>query len=509
MGTKITKLQFFLTHIGEQKAILGYPWFATNQPKIDWKQGWIDHTQLPIIFQADNAKRAVFTPQWKNIPRPTNRDRYFIGSVTIHPKRTEATQTNLLDKYKCHKKVFNEQKSQRLPHHTIWDHAIELLPNAPKSLPGRLLLLTQEEIMEVHKFVDKHLKRETIRELWSPYVANFFFVKKKDGKLRPVQDYRPLNKWTLKNQNISPLIPATIDHLSGCTLFTKFDVRWGYNNIWIKPGDEWKAAFLTPEGLFEPKVMFFGLTNSPVTFQMMMNMIFQKEVAKGWLSVYMDDIAIHSKKQPLETEEQHRQRHKIYVHHVLDKLEKHDLYLKPEKCAFEKDEIDYLEVIIGNGIVKMNPSKLKGVADWLELKTPTKIRQFLGFIGYYRYFIPKYSEITQPLLNLTKKDIVWKWENCQQRAFKELKTCMCSGPVLQQPDFRKKFYLQVDASLYGMGAVLSQEGKHLTPTLAKQHKPILHPIAYYLATFTQTERNYDIQWVKKLSQCLAILQRLK
>ena len=346
--------------------------------------------------------------------------------------------------------------------------------------------------MEVHKFVDEHLKRGTIRESWSPYAANFFFVKKKDGKLRPVQDYRPLNKWTIKNQNVSPLIPATIDRLSGCTLFTKFDVRWGYNNIRIKPGDEWKAAFLTPEGLFEPRVMFFGLTNSPATFQMMMNTIFRKEVAEGWLSVYMDDIAIHSKKRPMETEEQHRQRHKLYVHHVLNKLEKHDLYLKPEKCAFEKDEIDYLGVIIGKGIVKMDPSKLKGVADWPRPKTPTEIRQFLGFTGYYRYFIPKYSEIARPLLDLTKKDIVWKWENRQQRAFEELKQRMCRGPVLQQPDFGKKFYLQADASLYGVGAVLSQEGKHLTPSLAKQQKPILHPIAYYSATFTQTERNYDI-----------------
>jgi hypothetical protein len=99
-------------------------------------------------------------------------------------------------------------------------------------------------------------------------------VKKKDGKLWPVQDYRPLNKWTKKNRNISPLIPSVIDQLVGCTLFTKFNICWGYNNIRIKLGDEWKVAFLTPKGLFEPTVMFFRLTNSPVTFQMMMNTIF-------------------------------------------------------------------------------------------------------------------------------------------------------------------------------------------------------------------------------------------
>ena len=125
-----------------------------------------------------------------------------------------------------------------------------------------------------------------------------------------MQDYRPINKWTKKNRNVSSLIPQTIDQLSGCTLFIKFDVRWGYNNVRIKPGDEWKAAFLTPEGLFNLTVMFFGLTNSPTTFQMMMNTIFQREVALGWLSVYMDNIAIHTKPKLEESEDQHRARHR-------------------------------------------------------------------------------------------------------------------------------------------------------------------------------------------------------
>ena len=104
---------------------------------------------------------------------------------------------------------------------------------------------------------------------------------------------------------MSPLISQIIDHLQECTLFTKFDVRWGYNNIRIKEGDEWKAAFLTPQGLFKPTAMFFGLTNSPAMFQMMMNTIFRAEVMEGWVSVYMDDITIHTKPQERETEAQH------------------------------------------------------------------------------------------------------------------------------------------------------------------------------------------------------------
>jgi hypothetical protein len=118
------------------------------------------------------------------------------------------------------------------------------------------------------------LKRGTIRSSDSPFGTNYFYVKKKDGKLRLVQDYRPLNKWIKKDQTVSLLIPQVIDHLSRCTLFTKFDIYWGYNNIQIKEGDKWKAAFLTKEGLFKPTVMFFGLTNLLATFQRMINTIF-------------------------------------------------------------------------------------------------------------------------------------------------------------------------------------------------------------------------------------------
>jgi len=284
---------------------------------------------------------------------------YYIGRVIFHPKRIPATPAKGIPaEYRRHHKVFSEEESQRLPRHTIWDHAVELLPGAPTSLPGCLLPLMQSEIAEAQKFIAKHLKRGTIHESWSPYAANFFFVKKKDGKLRPVQDYRPVNKWTKRNHNVSPLIPQTIDRLSGCTLFTKFDIRWGYNNICIKPGDKWKVAFLTPEGLFEPTVMFFGLTNSPTTFQMMMNTIFRKQVAQGWLSVYMDNLAIHIKRHPGETEEEHQRCHREYVHIILDILAKNNLYLKPEKCAFEQEEIDYLGVIIGQGTLKMDPKKI-------------------------------------------------------------------------------------------------------------------------------------------------------
>src|SRR6266705_3346070 len=140
----------------------------------------------------------------------------------------------------------------------------------------------------------------------------FFLIKKKDEKFRPVQDYRNLNKWTIPNKYLLPLISELIHDLSGKHLFSKFDVQWGYNNVRIKKGDEWKAAFKTSKGLFELTVMFFGLTNSPATFQMMMDEIFLDKITQGWLRIYMDDAIITTADDSKE--------HSKKVHHFLDKL---------------------------------------------------------------------------------------------------------------------------------------------------------------------------------------------
>jgi len=196
--------------------------------------------------------------------------------------------------------------SHKFPPSHIWDHGIELKPNAPAALPGKLIPLSQAEQEEFHKFIVEHTKRGTIRPSKSSYKV-CFFIKKKDGKLRPVQDYQPINQWTIHNAYPLPLIPKLIDWLNGCSLYTKFDICWGYNIVRIKEGDEWKAAFITNEGLFKPTVMFFGLTNSPATFQMMMNSILADDIAKKWLMVYMDDMAIHIKHQLGETKELHVQ----------------------------------------------------------------------------------------------------------------------------------------------------------------------------------------------------------
>jgi len=154
-------------------------------------------------------------------------------------------------------------------------------------------------------------------------MALMFFVRKKDGKKRMVQDYQYLNEWTVKNNYPLSLISDVLENMETKRIFTKMDLRWGYNNVRIKEGDEWKAAFTTPEGLFEPTVMFFGLTNSPATFQAMMNELLRDLTNIGKVAVFIDDVIVGT-----ETEEGHDE----LVVEVIRRLEENDLYVKPEKC---------------------------------------------------------------------------------------------------------------------------------------------------------------------------------
>jgi Reverse transcriptase (RNA-dependent DNA polymerase) len=164
----------------------------------------------------------------------------------------------------------------------------------------------------------------------------------------------------------------------------KMDIQSGYNNIRIHPNDRWKAAFTTEFGLFEPNIMFFGLCNSPATFQAYMNRTFQQEINEGWMVIYMDDILIFS-----TTMAEHRER----TRRVLMKIQKEYLFLKPEKCTFDAEEVEYLGMIIRPGQVAMDTAKTKGISEWPVPKSVKDVWSFLGFCNFYHTFISHYSDI--------------------------------------------------------------------------------------------------------------------
>ncbi|KAG5732414.1 hypothetical protein E4T56_gene11314 [Termitomyces sp. T112] len=264
---------------------------------------------------------------------------------------------------------------------------------------------------KLNAFLQENLDSGHIHLSKSLMASPVFFIKK-DSSLQLVQDYQVLNA------------------ITSVWYFTKLDVWWGYNNMHIQEGDKWKATFQTNWGLFELLVMFFGLTNSPATFQTMMNDIFQDFIAEGVVCVYLNDILIYTKM---------LEEHCWITCLILEQLHQHQLYLKLEKCKFEQTQIEYLSLTILHRAMEMDPVKVAGVVEWPEPKN--KKEDFLHHAHL--------------LFNLTGKDVTWSWGPPEQVAFDALKHTVTSGPILLFPDDNSPFWVEADSSDFATGAVLS------------------------------------------------------
>ena len=195
------------------------------------------------------------------------------------------------------RKVFGKVESERMLTRKVWDHAIDLKETF-KPQKGKIYSLSKNEREEVQNFMEDQLRKGYIRPSKSPQTSPVFFVDKKDGSKWMVMDYRNLNDQIVKNNYPLPLITELIDNMGSKKVFTKMDLRWGFNNMRIKEGDEWKGAFTIHIGSFEPTVMFFGMTNSPATFQVIMNEILRDSINEKKVAAFVDDVLVGT-----ETEE--------------------------------------------------------------------------------------------------------------------------------------------------------------------------------------------------------------
>jgi len=214
-----------------------------------------------------------------------------------------------------------------------------------------------------------------------------------------VIDYYNLNNQTVKNNYPLPLITDLIDSMGSKQVFMKMDLWWGFNNIRIKKGDEWKRAFTTYVGSFEPTVMFFGMTNSPATFQAMMNEILRDIINEEKVAAFVDNMLVGT-----EMEEGHDE----IVEEVLRRLEENDLYVKPEKYTWKVRKIGFLGVVIGPSGIEMEKEKVDRVLSWPEPRNVKDVRKFLGLANYYRRFIKSFAQVARPMNVLTRKDIKWQ-----------------------------------------------------------------------------------------------------
>ena len=208
----------------------------------------------------------------------------------------------------------------------------------------RIYPLSKNEREEVQNFVEDQLRKGYIRLSKSPQTSPVFFVGKKNRSKWMVMDYHNLNDQTVKNNYLLPLITDLIDSMGSKQVFTKMDLQWGFNNVRIKKGDEWKGAFMTHVGSFEPTVMFFGMTNSPAMFQAIINEILRDMINEGKVAAFVDNMLVGT-----EMEEGHDE----IVEEVLRKLEENNLYIKPEKYAWKVRKIGFLGVVIGPSGIEM------------------------------------------------------------------------------------------------------------------------------------------------------------
>ncbi|CAI7886963.1 unnamed protein product, partial [Closterium sp. NIES-54] len=274
-------------------------------------------------------------------------------------------------------------------------------------------------------------------------------------------NYRALNAATVKNRFPVPRVEDLLDAVQGARVFSKIDLRSGYHHIRVVPEDQHKTAFRTKQGLYEFRVLPFGLTNAPAMFQTLMNTVIS-EFLGSFVVVYLDDILVFS-----ETKEEHVQ----HLQKVFEVLRRELLYAKQSKCEFFLPEVEFLGHVISASGIRTDPKKITAVQDWIAPTSVKELQSFLGFANYYRRFVQGYASIASPLTDLLRKGVEYVWGPAQQQAFEQMKQSLTSSPTLSYPDPTRPYVVVTDASDQAIGAVLLQDqGRGLQPIAYESHK---------------------------------------
>ena len=352
----VERMRMDVCDLGKMEVILGMPWLQVHNPEINWETGEVKMTRCPPLCSRTKSKgvergKRVATLEEEKIVRWTVDEKEDWGREEEIEEDHRKIEELVPRKFLKWRKVFGKVESERMPTRKAWDHAINLKETF-KPQKGRIYPLSKNEREEVQNFMEDQLRKGYIRLSKSPQTSPVFFVGKKDGSKQMVMDYCNLNDQTVKNNYLLPLITELIDNMGSKKVFTKMDLRWGFNNVRIKEGDEWKGAFTTHIGFFEPTVMFFGMTNSPATFQAMMNEILRDLINEGKVAAFVDDVLVGT-----EIEEGCDE----IVEEILRRLEENDLYIKPEKCVWKVRKIGFLGVVIGPNGIEIEEEKVDGV----------------------------------------------------------------------------------------------------------------------------------------------------
>ena len=322
----------------------------------------------------------------------------------------------------------------------------------------------------------------------SPWASPVVLVRKKDRSLRFCIDYRDLNSVTKSDTFPLPRVDDMLDELGRSKFFSTLDLAAGYWQVQVHPDSCEKTVFITHQGFYEFSVMPFGLKNAPAVFQRLMQRVLMglnPEEGPSFVSVYLDDVIVYS--ETLEDHLKHLQR-------VIERFMKAGLKLKPGKCHFVCKEVQYLGHTITTQGIQPNKDQVIAVQDYPVPTSVKEVRQFIGLVSYYRRFIKGFAKVAEPLHSLTRKDVVFEWTSSCQDAFNVLREALTKAPVLAYPNFTREFRLETDASVKGLGAVLSQlqdDGK-------------VHPVAYASRALSDPEKRYAVTELETLAVVWAL-----
>ena len=397
-----------------------------------------------------------------------------------------------------HQDVFSKSETD-IGHTDIATHHIDLTEEVPfKQRPRNI---PPSMYAEVKEHLQGLLEGNIIRKSKSPWSSNVVLCRKKNNELRMCVDYRQLNMRTKKDSYSLPRIEDILNALSGNKYFTILDMKSGYHQIEMyEPHKERTAFTVGPLGFYEFNRMPFGLVNAPATYQRLMEECFFG-LHLDICYIYLDDLIIFSK-----TFEEHVDRLK----QIFQRLREVNLKLSPKKCEFMKKKVKYVGHIVSSEGIEPDPQKIDKVRDWPVPTNPDEVRQFLGFVGYYRRFIQDFSRISRPLAELipepgkrkrrnSKNSIIpekWEWGTLQQTAFDQLKQQLITFPILGFPQYNLPFELHTDASTKGLGAVLYQE-----------QAGVKRVIAYASRSLTKSEKNYAVHKLEFLALKWAITEK--
>ena len=348
-----------------------------------------------------------------------------------------------------------------------------------KQHPYRMNPVKQQYLREEVQYL---LDNDFIEPSQSEWSSPCILVPKPDGTFRMCTDYRKVNSVTKTDTFPIPRIDDCIDNIGYVKYVTKFDMLKGFWQIPLTNRAKEISAFVTPDGLYQYKVMPFGMKNSPATFQRLVNSLISN---LDGCKAYIDDAIIFS-----EEWEQHLQTIRTFF----DRLSEAKLTVNLAKSEFCHANLTFLDHIMGQGQVKPVEAKVEAISDFPVPTGKRQLMRFLGMAGYYRKFCNNFSVIAEPLTNLLGKRVKYVWTDDCQKSFDKLKAVLKSAQVLLAPSFDKDFKLAVDASDVGAGSVLLQEDDN----------GVDHPVCYFSKKFNKHQRNYSTIEKECLSLILAL-----